>query len=491
MITQTMANLCFISLTLSFLLIFHGCAARRQEQQQSQCQLQRINAVKPNQRIQSEGGVTENWDQNDEQFECTGVAATRHTIRSRGLLLPQFSNAPKLTYVVQGRGIQGQVIPGCPETYESQQSQRGESQQSHHEESQQGSRDRHQKIKDLRAGDIVATPAGVAHWFYNDGQKPLVMVTVHHMSNDENQLDETRREFFLAGNPQQQQQQGRQQEGQQSKGSQQEQQSQNSINIFQAFDDQILAQAFGVRRETVRKLKSENDNRGNIVLVENGLQLVRPPRSEQEEKQQRQGQQGQQEQEEQESSSNGIEETFCTVRFRENIGEAIRADVYNPQGGRLRSINSGTLPILKVLQMSAERGVLYRNALMAPHWNMNANSVVYVTGGSARIQISGNNQRPVFDGQVKEGQLVVVPQNFVVMCQAGNNGFEWISFKTNDNAMSTPVAGKTSALAAMPLDVLVNAFQGLSRDEAMNLKNNRRQESIILAPSSSSQQGSA
>lgn len=38
-------------------------------------------------------------------------------------------------------------------------------------------------------GDVVALPTGVANWVYNDGDTPLVGVTVYDSSNDENQLD--------------------------------------------------------------------------------------------------------------------------------------------------------------------------------------------------------------------------------------------------------------------------------------------------------------
>lgn len=80
-----------------------------------------------------------------------------------------------------GRGILGLVFPGCPETFE---------------ESQEGIRssrstqlDRHQKIRRVREGDVVALPVGVAYWCYNDGDSPVVSVSLLHVSNHENQLD--------------------------------------------------------------------------------------------------------------------------------------------------------------------------------------------------------------------------------------------------------------------------------------------------------------
>ncbi|KAA8539015.1 hypothetical protein F0562_025707 [Nyssa sinensis] len=450
-----MANSSLLSITLCLLFLCNICLSDRQSwQQQSECQIQNLNPLEAARRIQHEAGVTEVWDQNNDQIECAGVAVTRHVIEPRGLLLPSFNNAPMLVYVIQGQGILGTMLPGCPETYQSfQQSQEGRQ--------AQRSRDQHQKVRQFRQGDIIALPAGIAHWSYNNGNDQLLLVVVHDTSNNDNQLDRNLRRFFLAGSPQQQQ-----------AGSFREQERSGN-NVFQGFDTQILAEAFAVSTDTARKLQSENDRRGNIVRVRDGLQLTRPPRLEEEE--------------EREMRSNGLEETLCSMRFGENIDDSERADVYSSRGGRISTLNSHNLPILRQLQLSAERGVLYRNAMVSPLWTINAHSVLYVIRGSGRIQIVGNSNRPAFDGQVRQGQLLVVPQNFAVVKQAGEQGLEWISFKTNDLAKISPLAGRTSVIRAMPEEVLMNAYQ-ISRDEARRLKYNR-QEVTVFSPTRSSSQG--
>ncbi|XP_058101626.1 cocosin 1-like [Magnolia sinica] len=470
-----------ISLALCFLVLFHGSVAQfgpgplqpqqqQQQQQQrfrsqSECRVQSLSALEPNRRYESEAGVTEHWDQNNEQLECAGVAATRHTIAPRGLLLPSFDNAPRLIYVVQGRGITGAIIPGCPESFQSfQQSEQREGGQGQ----RQRQRDQHQKIQHFRQGDIIAIPAGVAHWTYNDGETPVVLVSVLDTSNYANQLDQNHRRFRLAGSEQQPSTQSYQREQTREQGP--------SDNIFNGFNVETLAEAFGVSRETARKLQSQDDNRGSIVQVENGLQVVRPPRREEDEEQEQ-------------FRLNGLEEIQCSARLRHNIAEPTRADVYNPQAGRITSLNSQKFPILNVLQLSAERGVLYRNALLAPHWNVNAHSVVYATRGNGRVQIVGEQGRPVFDGELREGQLVVVPQSFAVVKKAGNEGFEYVAFKTNDNAMNSPLVGKTSVIRAMPEDVLMNSYR-ISREEARRLKYNR-EEIAVFSPRFPSQQRAA
>ncbi|KAL2230086.1 UNVERIFIED_CONTAM: 11S globulin seed storage protein Jug r 4 [Sesamum indicum] len=324
--------------------------------------------------------------------------------------------------------------------------------------------DRHQKVRQFRQGDILALPAGLTLWFYNNGGEPLITVALLDTGNAANQLDQTFRHFFLAGNPQ---------GGRQSYFGrpQTEKQQGGTNNIFNGFDDEILADAFGVDVQTARRLKGQDDLRGRIVRAER-LDIVLPG-EEEEERWERDPYSG----------ANGLEETLCTAKLRENLDEPARADVYNPHGGRISSLNSLTLPVLSWLRLSAEKGVLYRNGLVAPHWNLNAHSIIYITRGSGRFQVVGHTGRSVFDGVVREGQLIIVPQNYVVAKRASQDeGLEWISFKTNDNAMTSQLAGRLSAIRAMPEEVVMTAYQ-VSRDEARRLKYNREESRVFSSTS--------
>ena len=64
---------------------------------------------------------------------------------------------------------------------------------------------------------------------------------------------------------------------------------------------------------------------------------------------------------------NGLEETFCSMRLKENIGDPSRADIFTPQAGRISTVNSFNLPILRHLRLSAERGVLYNVSKLITH----------------------------------------------------------------------------------------------------------------------------
>ncbi|KAH0634258.1 hypothetical protein KY284_037044 [Solanum tuberosum] len=487
-----------IKISLCLFLLFNCCFSQIEQQQsllwqklqyqqqhrrgraKTDCRISSLNAREPTYKFNSEAGTTEFWDRNSEEFECAGVAAVRNDIQPNGLLLPHYNNAPQLLYIVQGSGILGTVIPGCAETFESPQrekSMRGEQGRSEGGSQYRTGGDRHQKVRQFRQGDVLALPAGITLWFYNNGQERLVTVALLDVSNPVNQLDLQFRHFFLAGNPNPKGLSGSRYEEEIRSRKEHEQgeepQQQQSGNLFDGFDLDILADVFNVDRNLAKNLQGREDQRGQIIRAENFDVLS--PKFEEEEQSHGPGKG---------SQPNGLEETICAMRLRENLGHPSRADVYNPRGGRVSTLNSHKLPILNWLQLSAEKGVMYqashllRNAVMAPYWNLNAHSIIYIIRGTGRIQVVGDTGNSVFDDEVREGQMIVVPQNFAIMKKAGDQGLEYIAFKTNDQAMTSPLAGRLSAIRAMPEEVLMNSYQ-ISRQEARSLKYNREETCVF------------
>ncbi|XP_034690585.1 11S globulin seed storage protein Jug r 4-like [Vitis riparia] len=463
-----------LCLSLCFLVLFHGCiciAQQQQERQQNKCKISRLSAQEPSNRIQSEAGVTEIYDHNNQQLQCAGVAVVRYIIKPRGLLLPSYLNAPQLMYFIQGRGLQGIMISGCPETFQSFQ----ESQQGGH----QFSGDQHQKIREVQEGDVFVVSTGVGHFIYNNGNNRLILVSVIDISNDANQLDFQPRRFYLAGSPQNEFQQQRSEDAQQQgQGQEQEQegsqggpQESSGSNVFIGFNAERLAEAFNVDAQLIRKLQGQNDSRGNIVRVEGGLQAVLPQRGQEE--------QGSEQQEDRlHAHGNGFEETICSLRLKQNIGEPRRADVYTPLGGRIGGITSFDLPILKgIVKLSARRAFLYKGAMLLPHYDMNAHSIIYAIRGSAKFQIVQNQGRTVFNDVVTAGRVIVVPQNFALMMKAGDSGFEFVAIKTDENGMINTLAGDLSLIRAMPVKAIASAYQ-ISEEQAKELKFNRMEASI-------------
>uniref|UniRef100_A0A251TKK8 Putative rmlC-like jelly roll fold protein n=1 Tax=Helianthus annuus TaxID=4232 RepID=A0A251TKK8_HELAN len=184
-----------------------------------------------------------------------------------------------------------------PETYEYSQEQQF-SGEGGRRGGGEGNQDRHQKVENLKEGDVVAIPTGTAHWLHNDGNTELVVVVFLDTQNHENQLDENQRvhiyskkllhfkpkyiytelktcnvsEILLSRKPSSSsskpaatKRQPRQQSPQRQRQRQRQRQGQgqNAGNIFNGFTPELIAQSFNVDQETAQKLQGQNDQRGH------------------------------------------------------------------------------------------------------------------------------------------------------------------------------------------------------------------------------------
>ncbi|KAG8081039.1 hypothetical protein GUJ93_ZPchr0007g5198 [Zizania palustris] len=431
-------------------------------EQARQCRFEHLAALEATEQQRSEAGFTEyyNTDARNE-FGCAGVNVRRWVVESKGLVLPTYAGAHKLVYIVQGRGVFGMALPGCPETFQSVRSTFEQQVRS-----TQKLTDEHQQIQQFQQGDVIAVPAGVPFWLYNNGDSTVIAFSIIDTGNNANQLDPRPREFFLAGR-----------KAQQHYSYQAEQQSSNQ-NVFAGFNPEVLAEALGVSRQTASRLQGLNDQRGAIIRVEHGLQALQPSFQTEPTREEEQGQVYVPSQEQQQ---NGLDEISCSFKLRKNINNPQSTDIFNPRGGRITRANSQNFPILNIIQMSATRTVLQNNALLTPHWTVNAHTVMYVTAGQGRIQVVDHRGRSVFDGELHQDQILLIPQNFAVLVKARREGFAWVSFKTNHNAIDSQIAGKASILRALPVDVVANAYR-LSREESRSLKFNRADEMAVFAP---------
>jgi Cupin len=106
----------FLSFLLCFVVLFHGCVAQFSSVGQSSwqtlrgpgygqraCRFDRLEALEPSRRVQHEAGITEYYDENNEQLRCAGLSVRRRIINPRGLRLPAYSNTPSLVYIKQGK----------------------------------------------------------------------------------------------------------------------------------------------------------------------------------------------------------------------------------------------------------------------------------------------------------------------------------------------------------------------------------------------------
>ncbi|CAL1383264.1 unnamed protein product [Linum trigynum] len=494
-------------LLIPILLCFLAASASALSQQQSrpleyqlqaqQCNMDRISSSQPTIRMQHEGGVTEVWDSQEDQFICAGIAPFRDVIEPQSLSVPKFFPAPRLVYIEQGRGVLGINFPGCPPTFHSGGQQQQQQYQRGPRRMMSGRGDEHQKIHRIQQGDIVAIPHGAATWSYNDGNQDLIYVTIVDLNNDLNQLDQNFRGFLLGGGRSDARQSQRELRGRGSQGSRRgwrgtEGQQWMSPNIFQGFDEELIAEAFNVQTETVRRM--QNDNRGMIVRCQEEMRFV----TEEEEQMQqmgwgRQGQRGSRfvnendekslpaAADEEQEQENGIEEGFCNMKIKHNLERPVQADFFTREAGRINIANRDKLPILGFLDMSAERGSIMPRAMYTPHWSMTDHRAVYVLRGDLQVQISDDKGNQIMNNRVQEGEMFVIPQFFATMGMAGNQGCEYVTFKTSGRTMKHQMAGYSSVMRAMPIDVLSNSFQ-MSPREAEQLKCNRDPESMLFSP---------
>nr|AAW56067.1 arachin Ahy-4 [Arachis hypogaea]ABF93402.1 arachin Ahy-4 [Arachis hypogaea] len=513
-----MAKLLELSFCFCFLVLGASSISFRQQPEENACQFQRLNAQRPDNRIESEGGYIETWNPNNQEFECAGVALSRLVLRRNALRRPFYSNAPQEIFIQQGRGYFGLIFPGCPSTYEepAQQGRRSQSQRPPRrlqgEDQSQQQQDSHQKVHRFDEGDLIAVPTGVAFWLYNDHDTDVVAVSLTDTNNNDNQLDQFPRRFNLAGNHEQEflryqqqsrqsrrrslpyspyspQSQPRQEErefsprGQHSRRERAGQEEENEGgNIFSGFTPEFLEQAFQVDdRQIVQNLRGENESEeeGAIVTVRGGLRILSPDRKrgadeeeeydedeyeyDEEDRRRGRGSRGR---------GNGIEETICTASVKKNIGRNRSPDIYNPQAGSLKTANDLNLLILRWLGLSAEYGNLYRNALFVPHYNTNAHSIIYALRGRAHVQVVDSNGNRVYDEELQEGHVLVVPQNFAVAGKSQSDNFEYVAFKTDSRPSIANLAGENSVIDNLPEEVVANSY-GLQREQArQQLKNN-------------------
>ncbi|WVY97487.1 hypothetical protein V8G54_029638 [Vigna mungo] len=561
----------------------------------NRCQFNSLNALKPDHRVETDGGLVETWSSRHPELECAGVTATRRTLYRNGLQMPSYSPYSQMIIVIQGKGAFGLALSGCAETYEEPA-----------KESSSGSQkpsDSHQKIRQFGPGHVILIPRGVPFWIFNTGDEPLITVTLLDTFSEDNQLDQSPREFYLAGNPDIEHPEAM-------KEKQQQQAEGEGGNVLSGFGKRFLARALNIDQDTANKLVSPDDEMKQIVKLKEGLSVISPkwqgqqedededdddededesvsrpsrrpshgkrvrkeeekevepyphgkhvhkevekeveplpPRKhvhkeeekeieplpprrsrhhhdedeDEEEKPRRtrgptpspkgEGHRGVEEEDDESDESvrhktrhekswkehrpeqgdvergeaheewetkpskdkrhgsNGLEETICSSKLQFNIARPKSADFYNPKAGRIKNLNSQSLPALRHFGLSAQYVVLYKNGIYSPHWNMNANSVIYVIRGQGQVRVVNSEGIIVFDDELRKGQLLVVPQNFMVAEEAGDQGFEYVVFKTNNNAVTSYLK---ETFRAFPAEVLANIYK-LKQSQVYDLKYN-------------------
>eukprot|EP00253_Pinus_taeda_P012722 PITA_12722 len=159
------------------------------------------------------------------------------------------------------------------------------------------------------------------------------------------------------------------------------------------------------------------------------------------------------------------------------------ADVYVRDGGGMNIVNRYKLPVLVYLRLGAQRVVLRPRAMSVPWWRMKAHAIMYVTRGEGKMEVVRDEERNVFNGRVREGQFIVIPQFYAVIREAGDEGLEWITSTTSDLSLLSCLAGRQSVLKAMPEEVVRAAYR-FDQNELEEVMRNKERDTFILPPSS-------
>ncbi|ONK70717.1 uncharacterized protein A4U43_C04F790 [Asparagus officinalis] len=239
-----------------------------------------------------------------------------------------------------------------------------------------------------------------------------------------------------------------------------------------------MAEAIGILVDLMRKIQRKEE-RGVLVNVEEEMRTIVPDEE----------QEGRDVRVNKEMGNNGNETNgeFCSIRLLQAIDRIGDADVFSKKAGWLNKITEDKLPLLRLVDLSAEKGSLQPNAFLVPHWSVNAHSIIYVTQGEGHLQVVDNQGRGVFNVNIKQGQLTVVPQYYACMIRAGSSGINWVTFMTSSQPMRTPIVGRLSTFTALPLQPMANSYR-IPITQALELKFNRDHDEMLFPPTTTSYQ---
>lgn len=109
--------------------------------------------------------------------------------------------------------------------------------------------------------------------------------------------------------------------------------------------------------------------------------------------------------------------------------------------------------------------------MFVPHYNLNANSIIYALSGRAYVQVVDCSGKAVFDGELQEGHVLIVPQNFAVAAKSLCEHFLYVAFKTNARPSIANLAGGDSLIGQLPVEVVAQSY-GLRTEQARQIKLN-------------------
>ncbi|CAL0325062.1 unnamed protein product [Lupinus luteus] len=128
-------------------------------------------------------------------------------------------------------------------------------------------------------------------------------------------------------------------------------------------------------------------------------------------------------------------------------------------GTLITTFTEATFPFLGEVGLSVIRVKLDTNAIKAPAYPSNfVAQLIYIARGSGKIEIVGLKGENILNTQVEAGQLIVVPQFYVVAQIAGEEGLESYSIVRTTKPMIEEFGGRGSIWGALSPSVIETAL---------------------------------
>ncbi|MCO5561253.1 hypothetical protein L7F22_014874 [Adiantum nelumboides] len=293
-------------------------------------------------------------------------------------------------------------------------------------------------IRKISKGEVIAVPRGMPMWIYNDGEEPCTFLTFANIRSPMMHGRHKYEAFHLSGA-----------------------QSENRMGgILHGFSKEVLTEAMDVDKQTARRLVENQD----------GVAIVKISR----EQRQRRKEFG--------AADAEIEGGGLMADFGYQL-EKVHRDIVHPRAGQLTVVNGYKLPVLKLLDMSLGCLKLQRRAMKAPGWLTNADHMIYCVKGNARVQVVWPSGKMACDVEMKKGDMMMVPKNYPVTMQAGDDGFDAAIVMNSHMPISMHLTGKDSVFSMIKPEVRMGAFKiSEELDKRVHEENSRRHTAILLPP---------
>ncbi|GJW41465.1 11S seed storage protein, plant, partial [Tanacetum coccineum] len=155
------------------------------------------------------------------------------------------------------------------------------------------------------------------------------------------------------------------------------------------------------------------------------------------------------------------------------------ADVVVKRGGIINSLTEKDFSVLVEMGLSARFVRLEGKAILSPSYVTDGSvKAFYVAKGSGQIRVVGNEGKPIFDGEVEEGELMIVPRFSAASVIANEGGIELFIAVTSSKRVTIflpifqQLAGNDSVWKALSNVVLRSALNiSPELEELFKMKN--------------------